>query len=149
LVPEPQNQSVIGTRWVFINKLDEEGKVTRNKARLVAQGYNQQEGIDYDETYAPVARLEAIKILLAYASHKCIKLFQMDVKSAFLNGFLNEEVYVHQPLGFEDLQKPKHVFKLTKALNGLKQAPRAWYERLSTFLLQNGFSRGKINTTLF
>ena len=129
LVPNPQTQSIIGTRWVFRNKLDEEGKVTRNKARLVAQGYNQQEGIDYDETYAPVARLEAIRILLAYAFHKCIKLFQMDVKSAFLN----EEVYVHQPLDFENLEKPNHVFKLTKALYGLKQAPRAWYERLSIF----------------
>ena len=137
LVSKPQNQSIIGTRWVFRNKLDEEGKVVRNKARLVAQGYNQQEGIDYDETFAPVARLEAIRILLAFASHKNIKLFQMDVKSAFLNGFLNEEVYVHQPPGFENSIKPNHVFKLTKALYGLKQAPRAWYERLSTFLLKN------------
>ena len=125
LVPTPPNHSIIGTRWVFRNKLDENGKVIRNKARLVAQGYNQQEGIDYDETFAPVARLEAIRILLAYASHKCFKLFQMDVKSAFLNGFLNEEVYVHQPPGFKDEHKPNHVFKLTKALYGLKQAPRA------------------------
>ncbi|KAK2388390.1 putative mitochondrial protein [Trifolium repens] len=149
LVPLPKDHSIIGTRWVFRNKLDEDGKVIRNKARLVAQGYNQQEGIDYDETFAPVARLEAIRILLAYASHKCIKLFQMDVKSAFLNGFLNEEVYVHQPPGFIDQNKSNHVFKLTKALYGLKQAPRAWYERLSTFLLENDFSRGKIDTTLF
>ncbi len=149
LVPFPKDHSIIGTRWVFRNKLDENGKVVRNKARLVAQGYNQQEGIDYDETFAPVARLEAIRILLAYASHKCIKLFQMDVKSAFLNGFLNEEVYVHQPPGFVDKHKPNHVYKLTKALYGLKQAPRAWYDRLSTFLLENGFSRGKIDTTLF
>ncbi|WJX93540.1 hypothetical protein P8452_75051 [Trifolium repens] len=149
LVPLPKNHSIIGTRWVFRNKLDENGKVIRNKARLVAQGYNQQEGIDYDETFAPVARLEAIRILLAYASHKYFKLFQMDVKSAFLNGFLNEEVYVHQPPGFVDQNKSNHVFKLTKALYGLKQAPRAWYERLSTFLLENGFSRGQIDTTLF
>ncbi|GAU46301.1 hypothetical protein TSUD_283270, partial [Trifolium subterraneum] len=149
LVPFPKDHSIIGTRWVFRNKLDENGKVVRNKARLVAQGYNQQEGIDYDETFAPVARLEAIRILLAYASHKCIKLFQMDVKSAFLNGFLNEEVYVHQPSGFVDKHKPNHVYKLTKALYGLKQAPRAWYDKLSTFLLENGFSRGKIDTTLF
>jgi hypothetical protein len=90
LVPKPRDHSIIGTRWVFRNKLDEEGKVIRNKARLVAQGYNQQEGIDYDETFAPVARLEAIRILLAYAAHKCLKLFQMDVISAFLNGFLND-----------------------------------------------------------
>jgi len=97
LVSKHQGQSIIWTRWVFRNKLDEEGKIIRNKARLVAQGYNQQERIDYDETFALVARLEAIRILLAYASHKNIKLFQMDVKSAFLNGFLHEEVYVHQP----------------------------------------------------
>jgi len=149
LVPNNQSKTIIGTRWVFRNKLDEEGKVVRNKARLVAQGYNQQEGIDYDETFAPVARLEAIRILLAYAAHKSIKLFQMDVKSAFLNGFLNEEVYVSQPPGFINKEKPNHVFKLTKALYGLKQAPRAWYDRLSTFLIENGFSRGKIDTTLF
>ncbi|CAJ2668748.1 unnamed protein product [Trifolium pratense] len=149
LVPSPTDHSIIGTRWVFRNKLDEEGKVIRNKARLVAQGYNQQEGIDYDETFAPVARLEAIRILLAYASHKNIKLFQMDVKSAFLNGFLNEEVYVHQPPGFENEKKKDHVFKLSKALYGLKQAPRAWYDRLSAFLIKNNFSRGKIDTTLF
>src|SRR3954462_1075426 len=142
LVPNPLDKTIIGTRWIFRNKLDEDGNIIRNKARLVAQGYNQQEGIDYDETYAPVARLEAIRILLAYAAHKGIKLFQMDVKSAFLNGFLNEEVFVKQPPGFEDSKFPNHVFKLTKALYGLKQAPRAWYERLSLFLLENNFSRG-------
>jgi len=149
LVSKPQGHSIIGTRWVFRNKLDEEGRIIRNIARLVAQGYNQQEGIDYDETFALVARLEAIRILLAYASHKNIKLFQMDDKSAFPNGFLNEEVYVHQPPGFENTNKPNHVFKLTKTLYGLKQAPRAWYERLSTFLIKNNFSKGKIDTTLF
>ena len=149
LVKQPTHQSVIGTKWVFRNKLNEDGKVVRNKARLVAQGYNQQEGIDYDETFAPVARLEAIRILLAFAAHKNLKLFQMDVKSAFLNGFLNEEVYVHQPPGFINEKKPNHVFKLKKALYGLKQAPRAWYERLSSFLIENGFSRGKVDTTLF
>jgi len=149
LVPNNQSKTIIGIRWVFINKLDEEGKVVRNKARLVAQGYNQQEGIDYDETFASVARLEAIRILLAYDVHKRIKLFQMDVKSAFLNGFLNKEVYVSQPPGFINEEKPNHVFKLTKALYGLKQAPRPWYDRLSTFLIENGFSRGKIDTTLF
>ncbi|GJR14333.1 retrovirus-related pol polyprotein from transposon TNT 1-94 [Tanacetum coccineum] len=100
LVPQPRNMTIIGTKWVFRNKLDENGIVSRNKARLVAQGYNQQEGIDYDETYAPVARLESIRILLAYACALDFKLFQMDVKSAFLNGFINEEVYVAQPPGF-------------------------------------------------
>ncbi|GJY03468.1 retrovirus-related pol polyprotein from transposon TNT 1-94 [Tanacetum coccineum] len=97
LVPQPKNMTIIGTKWVFRNKLDENGVVSRNKARLVAQGYNQQEGIDYDETYAPVARLESIRILLAYACALDFKLFQMDVKSAFLNGFINEEVYMAQP----------------------------------------------------
>ncbi|GJX48617.1 copia protein [Tanacetum coccineum] len=104
LVPQPRNMTIIGTLWVFGNKLDENGIVSRNKARLVAQGYNQQEGIDYDETYAPVARLESIRILLAYACALDFKLFQMDVKSAFLNGFINEKVYVAQPLGFIDFK---------------------------------------------
>ncbi|GJY35446.1 retrovirus-related pol polyprotein from transposon TNT 1-94 [Tanacetum coccineum] len=125
LVPLPISQSVIGTKWVFRNKLDENGIVSRNKARLVAQGYNQQEGIDYDETYAPVARLESIRILLAIACANDFKLYQMDVKSAFLNGFINEEVYVAQPPGFIDFQKPNYVYKLKKALYGLKQAPKA------------------------
>ncbi|GKC48766.1 retrovirus-related pol polyprotein from transposon TNT 1-94, partial [Tanacetum coccineum] len=125
LVPQPKNMTILGTKWVFRNKLDENGIVSQNKARLVAQGYNQQEGIDYDETYAPVARLESIRILLAYACALDFKLFQMDVKSAFLNGFINEEVYVAQPPGFIDFKKLDHVYKLKKALYGLKQAPKA------------------------
>jgi len=141
LVPCPKDRHIIGTRWVFRNKLDDSGTVVRNKARLVAQGYNQQEGIDYDETFAPVARLEAIRLLVAYAAHKGIKLFQMDVKTVFLNGILEEEVYVKQPLGFEDVVHQDHVYFLDKALYGLKQAPRAWYDRLAKFLLQNGYRR--------
>ncbi|KAK1646045.1 hypothetical protein QYE76_063850 [Lolium multiflorum] len=121
-------RNVIGTKWIFKNKQDEFGNVVRNKARLVAQGFSQVEGIDFGETYAPVARLESIRILLAYASHHNFKLQQMDVKSAFLNGPLHEEVYVKQPPGFEDLNFPNHVYKLDKALYGLKQAPRAWFE---------------------
>jgi hypothetical protein len=140
---------VIGTKWVFRNKLDEHGTIIRNKARLVAQGYRQEEGIDYDETFALVARLEAIRLFLAYASHKNFKVFQMDVKSAFLNGKLSEEVYVAQPPGFPDPKHPNHVYRLDKALYGLKQAPRAWYDTLSTFLLSKGFERGKIDNTLF
>ena len=149
LVEKPENYPVIGTKWVFRNKLDEHGIIIRNKARLVAKGYNQEEGIDYEETYAPVARLEAIRMLLAYASIMNFKLYQMDVKSAFLNGLIQEEVYVEQPPGFEIPDKPNHVYKLQKALYGLKQAPRAWYERLSNFLLEKDFSRGKVDTTLF
>nr|KYP33754.1 Retrovirus-related Pol polyprotein from transposon TNT 1-94 [Cajanus cajan] len=149
LVNRPTNHPIIGTKWIFRNKLDEHGLVIRNKARLVAKGYNQEEGIDYEETYAPVARLEAIRMLLAYASIMDFKLYQMDVKSAFLNGFIQEEVYVEQPPGFENSEFPNHVFKLKKALYGLKQAPRAWYERLSKFLLEKEFTRGKVDTTLF
>ncbi|GJW31514.1 retrovirus-related pol polyprotein from transposon TNT 1-94 [Tanacetum coccineum] len=149
LVSQPRNMTIIGTKWVFRNKLDENGIVSRNKARLVAQGYNQQEGIDYDETYAPVARLESIRILLAYACALDFKLFQMDVKSAFLNGFINEEVYVAQPPGFIDFEKPDHVYKLKKALYGLKQAPKAWYDRLKAFLIKHEYKIGMVDNTLF
>ena len=122
--------------------MDENGIVIRNKARLVAKGYSQQEGIDFDETFAHVARLEAIKIFLAYAAHANLKVYQMDVKSAFLNGELEEEVYVSQPPGFEDPNFPDYVYYLLKALYGLKQAPRAWYETLSKFLVDNHFMLG-------
>ena len=125
LVPKPKDSAVIGTKWVYRNKLGEDGNIVRNKARLVAQGYSQEEGIDYDETYAHVARLEAIRMLLAYACFMGFKLFQMDVKSAFLNGVLTEEVYVKQPPGFEDPIHPEYVFKLNRALYGLKQAPQS------------------------
>jgi hypothetical protein len=137
LVPRP-NQNVVGTKWVFHNKQDEHGVVIRNKARLVAKGYSQVEGLDFDETYALVARLESICILLAYATYYGFKLYQMDVKSAFLNGPIKEEVYVEQPPGFEDSEYPNHVYKLSKVLYGLKQAPRAWYECLRDFLITNG-----------
>jgi hypothetical protein len=107
------------------------------------------QGIDFEETFAPVARLEAIRILLAYACAHNIKLYQMDVKSAFLNGYINDLVYVEQPPSFEDEKKPNHVYKLKKALYGLKQAPRAWYEKLRDFLFSKGFKMGKVDTTLF
>src|SRR6266498_3397592 len=148
LVERPE-QNVIGTKWVFRNKQDENGVVTRNKARLVAQGFTQIEGLDFGETYAPVARLESIRILIAFATHHNFKLYQMDVKSTFLNGPIQELVFVEQPPGFEDLNMPNHVYKLHKALYGLKQAPRAWYEYLKDFLLKNGFEIGKANSTLF
>ena len=149
LEERPQDKNIIGTKWVFRNKQDEHGVVIRNKARLVAKGFAQVEGLDFGETFAPVARLEAIRILLAYASHHNMKLFQMDVKSAFLNGFINELVFVEQPPGFEDPRYPNHVYRLHKALYGLKQAPRAWYERLRDFLLNKGFKIGRVDTTLF
>ncbi|GJX14856.1 putative ribonuclease H-like domain-containing protein [Tanacetum coccineum] len=125
------------------------GIMIRNKARLVAQGYTQEEGIDYDEAFASVARIEAIRLFLAYASFKDFVVYQMDVKSSFLYGKIEEEVYVCQPPGFEDPNFPNKVYKVEKALHGLHQAPRAWYETLSTYLLDNGFQRGKIDKTLF
>ncbi|WRX24556.1 Reverse transcriptase [Theobroma cacao] len=149
LVLRPSNHSIVGTKWVFRNKVDEHENVVRNKARVVAKGYNQVEGIDYDETFAPVAKIEAIRLLLAFVCFMNFKLFQMDVKSAFLDGLIQEEVYVEQPPGFEDFEKSNHVFKLHKALYGLKQALRAWYERLSKFLVEKGYDRGSIDTTLF
>jgi hypothetical protein len=124
LVECPKNKNVIDTQWVYRNKQDEHGIVVKNNARLVVKGYSLVEGLDYGETFSPVARLEAIRILVAYASSHKMKLFQMDVKSAFLNGFINEEVYVEQPPDFEDATYPNHVYRLHKALYGLKQAPR-------------------------
>ncbi|GKC21547.1 retrovirus-related pol polyprotein from transposon TNT 1-94 [Tanacetum coccineum] len=126
------------------NKKDERRIVIRNKARLVAQRYTQEEGIDYDEVFAPVVRIEAIRLFLAYASFKDFLVYQMDVKSAFLYGNIEEEVYVCQPPGFEDPNFPDRVYKVEKALYGLHQALRAWYETLSTYLLDNGFQRGKL-----
>ncbi|KAJ9547543.1 hypothetical protein OSB04_020086 [Centaurea solstitialis] len=149
LVPRPRKRTIIGSKWIFRNKLDEIGTIIRNKAHLVAQGYRQEEGIDYDEAFAPVARLEVIRLFLAFAAHMNFKVFQMDITNVFLNGKLNEEVYVAQPPGFVDPKFPDHVYKLNKALYGLKQAPRAWYDTLSTFLLSKGFVRGKIDSTLF
>nr|ABF96984.1 retrotransposon protein, putative, Ty1-copia subclass [Oryza sativa Japonica Group] len=149
LVERPRDHNVIGTKWVFRNKQDENRLVVRNKARLVAQGFTQVEDLDFGETFGPVARLEAIRILLAFASCFDIKLFQMDVKSAFLNGEIAELVFVEQPPGFDDPKYPNHVYKLSKALYGLKQAPRAWYERLRDFLLSKDFKIGKVDTTLF
>ena len=116
---------------------------------MVAQGYSQVEGIDYSETFAPIARLESIRLLIAYASHHNFKLQQMDVKSAFLNGPINELVYVKQPPGFEDPYFPDHVYQLDKALYGLKQAPRAWYDHLTELLQDRGFEVGLIDPTLF
>ena len=148
LVPLPNEKNPIGTKWIYKNKLHESGNVIRNKARLVAKGYAQIEGVDFEETFAPVARLESIRILLAYASSMGIKLFQMDVKSAFLNGEIEEDVYVTQPEGFEDPHHPDYVYKLKKAIYGL-QAPRAWYERLTSHLIENEFECGKVDKTLF
>ncbi|GJS57436.1 putative ribonuclease H-like domain-containing protein [Tanacetum coccineum] len=149
LVDLPHGAKVIGTKWVYRNKRDERGVVVRNKARLVAQGHRQEEGIDYDEVFAPVARIEAIRLFLAFASFMGFIVYQMDVKSAFLYGTIDEEVYVSQPPGFVDPDHPKKVYKVVKALYGLHQAPRAWYATLSTFLEKHGYRRGTIDKTLF
>nr|GEV13164.1 retrovirus-related Pol polyprotein from transposon TNT 1-94 [Tanacetum cinerariifolium] len=149
LVPRPEGKSIIKTKWIFKNKKDESSLVIRNKARLVAVGYSQQEGIDYDETFASVARIEAIRLFLAYAVHKDFTIFQMDVNTTFLNRILKEEVYVGQPPGFVSKQYPDHVYALDKALYGLKQAPRAWYDVLLQFLIDNSFQKGSIDSTLF
>nr|GEV17777.1 retrovirus-related Pol polyprotein from transposon TNT 1-94 [Tanacetum cinerariifolium] len=141
LVPRPKGKSIIKTKWLFKNKKDESSLVIRNKARLVAVGYSQQEGIDYDETFAPVIRIKAIRLFLAYAAYKDFTVYQMDVKTAFMNGILKEEVYVSQPLGFVSKQYPDNVYALNKAMYGLKQAPRAWYDVLSQFLIESGFQK--------
>ncbi|GJU88948.1 putative ribonuclease H-like domain-containing protein [Tanacetum coccineum] len=149
LVDLPYGKKAIGTKWVYRNKKDERGVVVRNKARLVAQGHRQEEGIDYDEVFAPVARIEAHRTFYLQPRTKVFIVYQMDVKSAFLYGKIDEEVYVSQPPGFLDPKYPQKVYKVVKALYGLHQAPRAWYATLSTFLLKNGYIRGTIDKTLF
>ncbi|GKB83048.1 retrovirus-related pol polyprotein from transposon TNT 1-94 [Tanacetum coccineum] len=149
LVPRPDKVMVITLKWIYKVKLDELGGILKNKARLVARGYRQEEGIDFEESFALVARLDAIRIFLAYAAHMNMIVYQMDVKTAFLNVILRKEVYVSQPDGFVDQDNPNHVYKLKKALYGLKQAPRAWYDLLSKFLLSQEFSKGTVDPTLF
>nr|GEV13190.1 hypothetical protein [Tanacetum cinerariifolium] len=149
LVSSPDGIKPLTLKWLFKNKHDEENTVIHNKTRLVVRGYRQEEGINFEESFALVARMEAIRIFLAYAAHKGFTVYQMDVKTTFLHGSLKENVYVCQPEGFIDADYPSHVYKLKKALYGLKQAPRAWYDEPSTFLLQNGFSKGTIDLTLF
>jgi hypothetical protein len=149
LVDPPPGCKPIGTKWVWKDKEGEKDEVVRNKSRLVAQGVSQEEGIDYKEIFATITRLEAIRILLAFSVAKGFKLHQMDVKSAFLNGVLEEEVYVKQPPEFESKKYPHRVYKLRKALCGLMQTPRAWYGRLRGFLFERGFEMGKVDQTLF
>nr|GEX23764.1 hypothetical protein [Tanacetum cinerariifolium] len=149
LVQTRTKGKAIGTKWVLNNKKDERGTAIRNKARLVAQGHTQEERIDYDEVFAPIARIKAIRLFLAYASFMGFTVYQMDVKSAFLYGTIDEEVYVMQPHGFQDPEFPARVYKVEKAMYGLHLAPRAWYGTLSKYLLTNGFQRGTIDQALF
>nr|GEZ19666.1 retrovirus-related Pol polyprotein from transposon TNT 1-94 [Tanacetum cinerariifolium] len=140
---------IIALKWIYNVKLDEYGDVLKNKVRLVAKGYRQEEGIDFKESFTPVARIEAIHIFITNAACKNMTIYQMDVKTAFLNGELKEEVYVSQPEGFVDPDHPRHVYRLKKALYRLKQAPRAWYDTLLRFLLDNKFSKGAVDPTFF
>nr|GFA53870.1 copia protein [Tanacetum cinerariifolium] len=149
LVPRPDKVMVITLKWIYKVKREELGGILKNKARLVAHGYHQEEGIDFEESFALVARLEAIRIFLAYAAHKNMVVYQMDVKITFLKGNLREEVYVSQPDGFVDQDSPNHVYKLKKALYGLKQTPHAWYDMLSLFLISQDLSKGSVDLTLF
>ncbi|GKG02402.1 retrovirus-related pol polyprotein from transposon TNT 1-94 [Tanacetum coccineum] len=136
-------------KWIYKVKLDELGGILKNKARLVAHGYRQEEGIYFEESFASVARLEAIRIFLAFAAHMNMVVYQMDVKTAFLNGNMREEVHVSQLDRFVDPDNLNHVYKLKKALYGFKQVPRAWYDMLSSFLISQDFSKGSVDPTLF
>nr|GFA16253.1 retrovirus-related Pol polyprotein from transposon TNT 1-94 [Tanacetum cinerariifolium] len=149
LVPRPDRVMVITLKWIYKVKLDKLGGILKNKARLVARGYRQKKGIDFQESFAPVIRLEAIRIFIAFATHKNIVVYQMDVKTTFLNSNLQEEVYVSQPDGFVDPNNLNHVYKLKKALYGLKQAPRALYDMLYSFMISQDFFKGSVDPTLF
>nr|GFB06096.1 retrovirus-related Pol polyprotein from transposon TNT 1-94 [Tanacetum cinerariifolium] len=149
LVDRPLCKNFINMKWLWKNKRDEENTVICNKSRLVANGYAQKEGVDFEESFAPVAQLEAVRLYIAYAAHKSFTVYQMDVKTAFLYGPLKEDVYVNQPDGFVDPYHPDNVYRLKKALYGLKQALRPWYDELSNFLVSKGFSKGSIDPTLF
>ncbi|GJZ02528.1 retrovirus-related pol polyprotein from transposon TNT 1-94 [Tanacetum coccineum] len=149
LVPCPDKVLLIKLKWIYKVKTNEFSRVLKNKARLVAQGFRQEEGIDLEKSFAPITRIEAIRILVANVAHKNMMIYQMDVKTDILNGELKEEVYVSQPEGFVDPDNPSHVYKLKKALYRLKQAPRAWYDMLSSFLISQQFSKGVVDPTLF
>ena len=148
LVEKPKDKDIIGVKWIFKTKFNSDGSIQRNKARLVAKGYSQQPGVDFNETFAPVARLDTIRSLIALAAHKGWFLYQLDVKSTFLNGVLNEEVCIEQPQGFVENGEEEKVYKLKKALYGLKQAPRAWYSEIDAYFTKRGFQRSKSEPTL-
>ena len=149
LVDLHEGKDVIGVKWVYKTKSNAEGKIDRDKPRLVVKGYKQQQGKDYDETFAPVERMETIRTMLSIAAQHKWKIYQMNVKSTFLNGVLKEEVYVEQPPGYEVEGQEHKVYKLKKALYGLKQAPRAWYNRIDAYLIENGFDKCDGEPTLY
>ena len=139
VVPRPSNKSVVGSRWIFRIKYAADGSIEKFKARFVAKGYAREEGIDYEETFALVARYTSIRFVIALAAQMGWEIHQMDVKTVFLNGVIEEEVYIEQPEGFETHDQKTHVCRLKKALYGLKQAPRAWYGRIDSYLQKMGF----------
>ncbi|GJS34280.1 retrovirus-related pol polyprotein from transposon RE1 [Tanacetum coccineum] len=149
LVPRPSDTNVVGSKWVFHTKYHSDGSVERFKARLVAQGFTQVSGLDYLHTFSPVVKAFMVRIILSLAVINQWKLYQLDVKNAFLHGHLNETVYMEQPLGFSDPGYPNHVCQLKKAIYGLKQASRAWFQCLNMFLTTNGFTCSRANTSLF
>ena len=148
LVDRPSHKKPIGVKWVYRTKLNFDGSINKHKARLVVKGYAQMFGVDFSETFAPVARLDTIRMLLALAAQRKWKIYQLDVKSAFLNGYLEEEIFVEQPEGFAIKGKEEKVYLLKKALYGLRQAPRAWYSRIDTHLLTLGFHKSLSEFTL-
>ena len=149
IVPRPEGKSIVTSKWIYKIKHAADGSVEKYKARFVARGFSQKEGIDYDETFAPVARFTSIRTIIALAVAVGWKLYQTDVKTAFLNGEIEEEVYIEQPDGFEVHGKETHVCRLKKALYGLKQAPRAWYGRIYGFLMKLGFTRSDADSNLY
>ncbi|CAL9003639.1 unnamed protein product [Prunus brigantina] len=149
LIDLPSRGKVIGVKWIFKIKLNENGEVDKYKARLVAKGYCQQYGVDYSEVFAPVARMDTIRVVISITAQRSWKIYQLDVKAAFLHGEINEEVFVEQPLGYVQKGSEGKVYRLKKALYGLKQAPRAWYSRIEAYFIKEGFSKCPFEHTLF
>jgi Reverse transcriptase (RNA-dependent DNA polymerase) len=148
-VNKPKDKKVIGVKWIYKTKVNADGSIQKHKARLVVKGYNQKSGIDYFETYAPVARLETIRTIIAVTAQNRWPIFQLDVKSAFLNGELKEDIFVEQPEGFYVAGEEHKVYKLKKALYGLKQSPRTWYSEIDNYFREKGFERSKCEPTLY
>jgi hypothetical protein len=149
IVPRPKSKDVVSSKWIFKIKHAADGSIEKYKERFVAHGFSQKEGIDYEETFAPVARYTLIRTIIALTAKMKWKLHQMDVKTAFLNGIIQEEVYIEQPQGFEVEERKSHVHRLKKVLYGLKQAPRAWYGCIDSFLTSLGFTKSKVDSNLY
>jgi hypothetical protein len=149
IVPRPKRKDVVSSKWIFKIKHATDGSIEKYKARFVTRGFSQEEGIDYEDTFALVARYTSIRTIIALAAKMKWRLHQMDVKRAFLNGVLKEEMYIEQPQGFEVEDRKTHVYKLKKAMYGLKQAPRAWYGRIDSFMMSLGFTKSKADSNLY